>query len=494
MNTDSNTSLEDLSKETSIEVAKELTNYPYIEEKHTPLPYSFASKHGILPLEKKEDVTLLAITDPFNLNALKKATFYLGKVKEVLTTKSQIQSCIEEIYGSDSQLFSTTEEEILSSAKEYDLLEQEQTSSVVGQLNTILLDAIRKEASDIHFEPVENALLIKYRIDGVLLEALSLPKVLTGQVITRLKVQAELDIAESRLPQDGRIKLKMGKRDIDFRVSTIPVIFGERVVLRISDNAGVLLGLENLGLKQTLLSKLQRDIRKKQGIILVTGPTGSGKTRTLYSALNDIASGDINIMTIEDPVENKLQGMAQIGVNPKRGLTFAKGLRHILRQDPDVIMIGEIRDKETVDIAIEASLTGHLVLSTLHTNDAPSTIIRLIDMGVEPYLISSSLISICSQRLIRKICTSCNNDPVRRETCKKCGTSGYLGRRGIYEYLQISDRLKAAISAGADTLTLKKIAAEEGMKTLYEDGLSYVKDGTTTIEELGRVTTLAEEE
>jgi general secretion pathway protein E len=483
--------LEELAAAVSLDYVKSLSKYGYIKEKITPLPYAFAAKHHIIALEEEGNTIILAICNPYDLDAIKEARFLLQKdIKEVLTTKDTIQKQIETLYviDSDHKTIINLDDEILVAEKEYDLLEASSNSSIISLINRILVEAIRRNASDIHFEPTALSLLIKFRIDGILFEQHVLPKSMMSQITTRLKVQAELDIAESRMPQDGRIKLKMGEREIDFRLSTIPVIFGERVVLRISDNSHVLLGLNNLDLKKELLTNIRSDIKKKQGIILVTGPTGSGKTRTLYSALSEIATGDLNIMTIEDPVENKLKSMAQINVNHKRGLTFAKGLRHILRQDPDVIMIGEIRDKETVDIAIEASLTGHLVLSTLHTNDAPSTIIRLIDMGVEPYLISSSLISICSQRLIRKICTHCNNKKEIRDECKECSASGYAGRRGIYEYLNLSPRLKKAITNSVDAMTLKEIAIEEGMKTLYEDGLSYVEEGITTLEEVERVT------
>lgn len=484
----------ELAAETCLDYAASLSGYRFIKEKITPLPYAFAAMHHIIALDEIDNTILVAIHNPYDLDAIKEAHFLLQKdIKEVLTTKDTIQKQIETIYVIDSNHESMLDldDEILIAEKEYDLLEASSNSSVISLLNRILVEAIRKNASDIHFEPTAENLLVKFRIDGMLFEQHALPKSMMSQVTTRLKVQAELDIAESRMPQDGRIKLRMGEREIDFRLSTIPVIFGERVVLRISDNSHVLLGLNNLGLKKGLLKNLRKDIKKKQGIILVTGPTGSGKTRTLYSALSEIATGDLNIMTIEDPVENKLKGMAQINVNHKRGLTFAKGLRHILRQDPDVIMIGEIRDKETVDIAIEASLTGHLVLSTLHTNDAPSTIIRLIDMGVEPYLISSSLISICSQRLIRKICTHCHNDKAKRIHCKECSASGYAGRRGIYEYLDVTSNLKKAITGSVDAMTLKEIAIQEGMKTLYEDGLSYVEENITTLQEVERVTSTA---
>jgi general secretion pathway protein E len=478
-----------------LEFLDDFSKCEYINEKITPLPYSFVHKNLILPLGFEDGYILIAISNPYDLEAIKEARFLLKKqLKEVLAPKEVIQAQIELLYSSESQRNQYLDEEdalefdLENQDKEYDLLQESTSSGAISYLNKILLEAIRLDASDIHFEPTEKSLLVKFRIDGILFEKHELPKGLENQIITRLKVQAELDIAESRMPQDGRIKLKMGSKNFDFRLSSVPVIFGERIVLRISDNSEVLFGLDTLNLKRDFYKQIQSDIRRNQGIILVTGPTGSGKTKTLYCALSEICSGDLNIMTIEDPVENKLANMAQINVNHKRGLTFSKGLKHILRQDPDVIMIGEIRDKETVDIAIEASLTGHLVLSTLHTNDAPSTIIRLIDMGIEPYLISSSLIAICSQRLVRKICTHCNNDEKLKISCQECSHSGYKGRRAIYEYLSITPKIKAAITSSVDAMTLTQIALEEGMKTLYDDGMSYVEDGTTTKEEIERVT------
>ena len=483
-----------------IEFIDDFSPYEYIQEKKALLPYDFASKHCMIALGFEEGKIIVAVCNPYALEELKEARFLLkAPLREVLSSRESIEKEIETLYFKDEQsgyhenINEQTSYLPLNLDKEYDLLKENNNSSVVSLLNNILIEALRAGASDIHFEPTDAHLLVKFRVDGMLFTKHSLPKHIESQIITRLKVQAELDIAESRMPQDGRIKLRMGPREIDFRLSTVPVIFGERVVLRISDNNTVLLGLDNLDLKDELLASLKKDIKRRQGIILVTGPTGSGKTRTLYSALTEISGGDLNIMTIEDPVENKLSGMAQINTNHKRGLTFAKGLKHILRQDPDVIMIGEIRDKETVDIAIEASLTGHLVFSTLHTNDAPSTIIRLIDMGVEPYLISSSLISICSQRLVRMVCTKCKNTLPAKDLCTNCLGSGFKGRRAIYEYLSITDVMKRAITGTVDAMTLMQVAKAEGMKTLFEDGLSYVDMKVTTLDEIRRVTSSPEE-
>ncbi len=493
-----NEKAEEWAKAIGLDFITDFSNFDYIVEKKILLPYTFVQKHHILPLSYENGFVIIAVADPYKLDAIKEARFILRHpVKEVLSTKELIQSQMEDLYltggssvseDSKNEAYIDLNPELLSDTSEYDLLDNTENASVISILNKILIEALKSNASDIHFEPLDKVLCVKFRVDGILFEKHTLPKSMESQIISRLKVQAELDIAESRMPQDGRIKLKMGGRDIDFRLSTVPVIFGERIVLRISDNSNVLLGLDNLDLREDFLRCLREDIGKKQGIILVTGPTGSGKTRTLYSALSEIAGGELNIMTIEDPVENKLKNLAQINVNQKRGLTFAKGLKHILRQDPDVIMIGEIRDKETVSIAIEASLTGHLVFATLHTNDAPSTIVRLTDMGVEPYLISSSLISVCSQRLVRKLCLSCGGKEGKKEHCPECSGSGFKGRRGIYEYLRITPAIKRAITSTSDAMKLTNIALEEGMQTLYQDGMKYVEEGITTEEEIKRVT------
>jgi general secretion pathway protein E len=369
-----------------------------------------------------------------------------------------------------------------------------------------MTEAIQQGASDIHFEPSEQGLVIRYRIDGVLQLRHVPPKELQTQLLTRIKVLAKLDIAEQRLPQDGRIKLKIGGREIDFRVSTIPIVYGERVVLRILDKSNIVLGLDRLGMAPEVLEKFNRLIRLSEGIILVTGPTGSGKTTTLYSAINDVNSPEVNIMTIEDPVEYKLQNMAQVGVNPKIHLDFATGLRHILRQDPDVIMIGEIRDKETAEIAIQASLTGHLVLSTLHTNDAPSALTRLVEMGTEAYLLSSTVIGVLAQRLVRTICPHCSESYLpthleckelgidsiqpfyRGRGCDQCFDLGYKGRHGIYELMAMNHAVKQQILKSADAVELREVALHQGMIPLRINGAQLVLRGITTSSEVLRVT------
>lgn len=376
--------------------------------------------------------------------------------------------------------------------------------------NRVLLEALQQGASDIHFEPYLGSVLVRYRIDGVLQQKHASIKELTAELLTRIKVMAQLDIAEHRLPQDGRIKLRMGGREIDFRVSTVPVAYGERIVLRVLDKGNVVLGLDHIGMDEDSLRLFKKQLQNNQGIVLVTGPTGSGKTTTLYSAISEIASSELNIMTIEDPVEYKLPGMAQIGVNPKIHLTFATGLRHILRQDPDVIMIGEIRDKETAEIAIQASLTGHLVLSTLHTNDAPSALTRLVDMGIEPYLLTSSVIAVLAQRLVRLCCSCCRKAYIpsdieladmclkreelldgvlyKGEGCGVCYGSGYKGRKGIYELMPVSHLIKRQLLKSPDSMELQRSAISEGMVSLRDQGARLAKLGKTTVAEVIRVT------
>lgn len=509
-----------------IEVVTDLCEFPLVKEKKPLLPYDFAKKKLVLPLEERDQDLLVAMADPLDLETVEEIRCLTGKViKEVFAHRESIEDAIEKCYrqkeNAASQLLASLrdgvkKDEIKVEGEGYDLLEQHfALSPVIRILNAILLEAIQQGASDIHFEPLENGLCIRYRIDGVLQMRHAPPKEYQTELITRIKVMARLDIAEQRLPQDGRIKLNIGGRQIDFRVSTIPVVYGERVVLRILDKSNVLLGLEKIGMAPYILEPLKKLINLSEGIVLVTGPTGSGKTTTLYSALSEINSTHSNIMTIEDPVEYKLQGMAQIGVNSKINLNFATGLRHILRQDPDVIMIGEIRDRETAEIAIQASLTGHLVLSTLHTNDAPSALPRLVDMGIEPYLLSSSVVGILAQRLVRCICKKCCSSyvpsdaelrdlgMVREEIqegvffkgagCEECFGTGYKGRCGIYELMVMNGPIKRQLVQSVDSNSLQKVALATGMTTLRKDGGHLVLRGITTSTEVLRVTRSCEE-
>ena len=508
-----------LAKQFGLKAIFDLSSFPFVQGKIRKLPYNFVKQKLVLPLEEQNKKLLVAISRPYDLEVLEEIRCLTKmEVKEVFCPQSQLEKAIEICYhqgeneAHDFIEKLSREESHLDEEKPKendDLLNLKDNSPVIRLLNMIIAEAIQQGASDIHFEPLEDKIALRYRIDGVLQLRHSPPAMMQKQLITRLKVMAKMDIAEMRLPQDGRIKLQMGRRQIDFRMSTVPVVNGERIVLRILDKSNITLGLDKIGMHQTILKDFRKFLHQNQGIILVTGPTGSGKTTTLYSGLYEIESNEVNIMTIEDPVEYKLPNIAQIGINPKIGLSFAKGLRHILRQDPDVIMIGEIRDKETAEIAIQSSLTGHLVLSTLHTNDAPSALTRLIDMGVESYLLSSSVLAVLAQRLVRRICDDCKkpylptqeeiialNFPTnfskkeifKGEGCKNCFGSGYRGRLGIYELMPVSQSIKNQLLISADATLLRKIAIKEGMETLRINGASLVLEGLTTTAEILRMT------
>ncbi len=502
----------------------DLSEFPFIKQKQTPLPYILAKSKFLLPLQEEEGVLLVAMQHPFDLELIEEIRCMTRlKIRVAIAPKTTLEEAIELCYHQKENAASEfiaslqveSQEIAIDQEDGYDLLDKSAESPVIHMLNVMLAEAIQQGASDIHFEPMENGLGVRYRIDGVLQPRHAPPKELQSQLITRIKVMARLDIAEHRLPQDGRIKLNMGGRQIDFRVSTVPVVFGERIVLRILDKGNVLVGLNKIGMPSSILPPFIKLINLSEGIVLVTGPTGSGKTTTLYSALSEVNNSEMNIMTIEDPPEYKLQGMAQIGVNPKIHLTFATGLRHILRQDPDIIMIGEIRDKETAEIAIQASLTGHLVLSTLHTNDAPSALTRLVDMGIEPYLLTSSVVGILAQRLVRLICPHCKisyspEDQELKELgidrsalidgklskgqgCPHCFGSGFKGRHGIYELLPVSSAIKRQLLQSPDSVELQRIAASSGMKSLRQEGAQLVIQGLTSTSEVLRVTRSCEE-
>ncbi|MBS0622643.1 MAG: type II/IV secretion system protein [Verrucomicrobia bacterium] len=461
------------------------------------IPYAFVKQRGILPLQEEKNRLIIALSDPLNIEACEDLTLRIGRPVEALYCEVEpLLAALEELYQQKGQ----SAGDLLADMQEgdsqthegnnaiYDLRISSDLPPAIKLVNAILAEATTQGASDIHFEPKENSLRVRYRVDGVLQQRHSPPVELQGQLLTRLKVMAGLDIAEHRLPQDGRIKLNLGHRELDLRVSTLPTTSGERIVLRILDKGTLTLGLGQLGMPEDQLKLLRGLVSLPEGILLVTGPTGSGKTTTLYSALTEIASDETNIMTIEDPVEYKLPKIAQMGVRPKIGLTFASGLRHILRQDPDVIMIGEIRDKETAEIAIQAALTGHFVFSTLHTNDAPSAITRLVEMGIEPYLLSSTIVGIVAQRLVRTLCTACHG-----QGCSACFQSGYKGRRGIYELLQVTSHLRSQIAQSADAYLLRQLALNEGMESLASCGMRLVEQGITTRVEVMRVTRGVEE-
>lgn len=511
-----------LAQKVGIPVFDDLLSLPPLPRDMLKLvPYNFVKKYRVLPIKEEDGLILVASSDPFNLDPFDDLRVMLGRdVKAVYASSEILEIAIHERYNREegaasAEIKGMTESQDSSSGDDtvevYDLLDDSKHQAhVVKILNLILMEAIQQGASDIHFEPHENGLKIRYRIDGVLQNRHAPSPEYQLQILSRLKVMSKLDIAEHRLPQDGRIKLRMGRREIDFRVSTVPIHGGERIVLRILDKGNVILGLDKIGMGKERLDAIRRLVSMPEGILLVTGPTGSGKTTTLYSAISDLHNEEINIMTIEDPVEYNLKGIAQIGVQPKIKLDFARGLRHILRQDPDVIMIGEIRDKETAEIAIQASLTGHLVLSTLHTNDAPSAITRLVDMGVEPYLLSSTIVGILGQRLVRRICRECieeedvSNEDLSRigltkfdlpngkvkkgKGCPACFGSGYKGRHAVYELMIINHELQKQIVKSPDAIELRRLAIATGMKSLLSHGAQLVQEGVTTVQEVLRVT------
>lgn len=484
------------------------------------IPISYARKNHVFPLFKENGEVLVAVANPLDWQSFDEVASLLGvPARRVIVPADEISKAINRHYD---QGIDTAEQMVQSMVGEdsdrllheleetKDILDATDEAPIIRLINLILFQAVKANASDIHIEPFERDLQVRYRIDGILYPQLSLPKRHHSAITSRVKIMAKMDIAEKRLPQDGRIRIRAADRDIDIRVSTVPTQFGERVVMRLLDRSNVLLRLEDLGLFPDHLEMMNRLIKLSHGIVLVTGPTGSGKTTTLYAALSKINSPDKNIITIEDPVEYQLRGIGQIQVNPKIDLTFASGLRSIVRQDPDVILVGEIRDLETAEIAIHAALTGHLVFSTLHTNDAAGAITRLIDMGIEPFLVSSSVNAIVAQRLVRLVCPECKMpfkpddeslkqveiDPekikgkelYRGSGCDYCMHTGYKGRTGIYEILIVDDRIRPLIMRNADSNEIKRAAVSAGMITLREDGVRKVIDGLTTIEEVIRVT------
>jgi general secretion pathway protein E len=477
------------------------------------LPLSFARAHLLLPLREKEGVLQVAIGDPANILALDeiRGVFNLP-VAGVVVPGQGVTDAINRLYarisGSAREVVAELEGEDLSAiASEFsqpkDLLDLSDEAPVIRLLNSILFQAVKERTSDIHIEPFERELEVRFRIDGILYKMLEPPKVVQEALISRVKIMAGLNIAEKRLPQDGRFRVIVAGRDVDIRVSIIPTFFGERVVLRILDKQKGVLSLGDIGLEAKDVAVMERLLQRTSGIVLVTGPTGSGKTSTLYAALNRINSPEKNIITIEDPIEYQLKGVGQIQVNAKIDLTFANGLRSILRQDPDIIMVGEIRDVETAEIAMQASLTGHLVLSTLHTNDAATAVTRLIDMGIEPFMVASTLSAVVAQRLVRVICPHCRESYrperdyagftlpsllYRGRGCEHCFQLGTLGRIGIYEQLLIDTEICAMIIRREPSSAIKEYAVGRGMRTLREDGMIKAAAGITTIEEVLRVT------
>ncbi|MBI2962528.1 MAG: type II secretion system ATPase GspE [Deltaproteobacteria bacterium] len=484
------------------------------------LPIQFAKRHNLLPIAVDGDVVVVATGNPSAIGPIDDLRLVFGRtIRAVVAPAAAIAEAINRAYdraaGSTAELVSGLDEErldlIATELEEpQDLLDASDEAPIIRLVNQLIFQAVKDRASDIHIEPFERELVVRFRIDGILYDIVKPPKRFQPIIVSRVKIMAGLNIAEKRLPQDGRIRTKIAGKDVDIRVSVIPTAFGERIVMRLLERTATLLELEQLGLVGQNLKTVQRLVRQSHGIILVTGPTGSGKTTTLYAALQKINSNEKNIITIEDPIEYQLAGVGQMQVNPKIELTFASGLRSILRQDPDVIMVGEIRDVETAEIAIHAALTGHLVFSTLHTNDSFGAVTRLVDMGIEPFLVSSSVNAVMAQRLVRRVCTACRAayapsaeqlrevgiDPQRVTGnvyrpgggCAECKHTGYRGRIGIHELLIVDDEVRALIMKNADAATIRRSATSRGMPTLREDGAQKVLDGLTTIEEVIRVT------
>jgi type IV pilus assembly protein PilB len=517
------------------------------------VPASMAKKHLVIPISRVGAKLTIAMADPNNVLAIDEIKFITSfNVEPVVASDYDVIDAIKKYYGGGGGLDGkgsvsidardyTLDDHDMAALEEFDdsdmidvgdfdalvsgavdKVEVVQTTDegearpedieapVIKLVNGIMINAIKIGASDIHFEPYERTFRVRYRVDGVLRKALGLPVQIKNAVVSRLKIMSKLDIAEKRLPQDGRIKLRLGKREMDFRVSVLPVLFGEKVVLRLLDKSALQLDMTRLGFEEGALKEFNGAIHKPVGMVLVTGPTGSGKTTTLYSALSELNKDKDNIITAEDPIEFNFMGINQVQMHEEIGLTFASSLRSFLRQDPDIIMVGEIRDFETAQIAIQAALTGHLVMSTVHTNDAPGTITRLIDMGIEPFLITSAVLLILAQRLVRKICTECK-EPVQvnpklllglgvpREEingftvykgkgCALCSNTGYKGRIGLYEVMPLRDSLKELVLSRASTIEIKKEAIRLGMKSLRMSGISKINEGMTTIEEILRTT------
>ena len=504
-------------------------NLPYLDslseemvdkELVSRIPLNFLLAHQLIPLKEENGLVTVAMANPLEVQSLDDLRLLLEKeVRPVVCAPDEVVRIANRSYGhadgaAEAMLEGMEDEEapelVTFTDQAEDLLDIATKAPVIKLVNLILFEAVKARASDIHIEPYEKELRVRYRIDGVLYEAITPPKQYQSAITSRVKIMANLNIAEKRLPQDGRIKIRITDREIDLRVSLIPISFGERIVLRLLDRSAQLYSLHDLGMTDDRMAIFSRLIKLTHGIILVTGPTGSGKTTTLYAALSTVNSKEQNIITVEDPVEYQIPGIGQIQVNPKIGLTFANGLRSILRQDPDIVLIGEMRDHETAEIAIQASLTGHLVFSTLHTNDAAGAITRLLNMGVEPYLVSSSVVGIMAQRLVRTICPHCRESYHPQEEqlreigltmedipegtlyrgtgCDKCFQSGYMGRSGIFEILLVDEDIRRMILERTNTDVIKKVALKKDMRTLRMDGARKVVEGMTTVEEVIRVT------
>ena len=503
----------------------------------SPLTSTYAKKNLFLPLALEDGILDVAVADPFAMAALDDLqVVYRAELRPHVAPAQSIRDAINKVFdrraAADAVMEDISETDAERAAHDLeeiqDIVDQDDEAPIIRLVNSVLNQAVKEAASDIHIEPFERHVSVRFRRDGVLHEVIKAPKRFQQSIASRIKIMGELNIAEKRLPQDGRIRIKVGGRDVDIRLSTVPTSHGERLVMRLLDKTTTVLDLEQLGYSSQNLDRIEGLIRRPHGIVLVTGPTGSGKTTTLYAALSRINTPDKNILTIEDPVEYQLEGIGQMQVNTKINFTFAAGLRATLRQDPDVVLVGEIRDTETAEIAVQASLTGHLVFATVHTNDSASTFTRLIDMGVEPFLIASSVVACLAQRLVRKLCVECREpyEPpaseleemglagekgalqglleerfpgerrplfYRAKGCEACGDSGYSGRCGIYELLSVSDAIRSLVTKNVDATTIKRQAVSEGMLTLMDDGALKVIDGITTAEEVCRVARATDE-
>lgn len=493
-----------------------------IQPNLTDIPFDMLRKNAVIPIHRKGNAITLAVADPYDINVLDEISFISGsQVDVVVVTESQILAKLDDLGGAGQQL-----EDVMGElgADELEVVETEdleldessrtaetETAPVVKLVNLILLDAIKRGASDIHIEPYEKSLRVRYRVDGVLHEIMRPPLKMRDAMVSRLKIQARLNIAERRVPQDGRIKLRLSKaKTVDFRVSVLPTLFGEKVVMRLLDSSNLQLDMVALGYEKGDLSNFQHHIHQPYGMVLVTGPTGSGKTVSLYSAVAELNQPGVNICTAEDPVEFNFMGINQVNVNPAVGLDFPAALKSFLRQDPDIILIGEIRDHDTAAIGIKAALTGHLVLATLHTNDAPSTMTRMVNMGIESFLVGSAVNLVTAQRLARRTCKECSEpveiprealvdaginaeevgsfQPMQGKGCNICNGTGYKGRVGIYQVMPVTDEIRDAVYAGKNSDDINNIAVSQGVKTLRMAALNKVRDGSISLEECLRVT------
>ncbi len=515
---------EDILKALSIQLGIPYLNKLEADEIKTDvvssLSLNYAKKNEVLPLRKENGTVIVAMADPFNHYVIDDLRIvYNLPVKPLIASAYEIIGAINTVYNKmsdvgDKGVADMDEGNLDTIGQELeevqDLLESADEAPIIRLVNSLMFRAVKQKTSDIHVEPFEKDLVVRFRVDGVLYDILHPPKKAQAAITSRIKIMANLNIAEKRLPQDGRIRIKIAGKDIDIRVSTVPTAHGESIVMRLLDKSHVVLDMEKLGISGKILQNMREVINRSHGIVLVTGPTGSGKTTTLYAALSELNTPDVKIITVEDPVEYQLQGINQIPVNPKIDLTFAAGLRSILRQDPDIVLVGEIRDKETAEIAVQAALTGHLVLSTLHTNDSASSVTRLLDMGVEPFLVSSSVLGILAQRLIRSVCRDCAKKYTPTEAdldlagmkvedlkgrqlyravgCPNCLNTGYAGRTGIHEFLMMDDDVRGLVMKNVDATTIKKAAMAKGMSTLREDGIQKALKGLTTLEEVMMIT------